>query len=62
MNLLSRGEPVEFTPKHWLDEQETWTCVQCEKVFTDDTKVENHPNYNACICHPCLEQWKQDNE
>ncbi len=62
MSLLSRGDIRELTPKHWSEQPDTYTCVHCEKVFTDDTKVENHPKYNACICHPCLEQWKQDNE
>jgi hypothetical protein len=52
----------EMEPTHWLDEPETWTCRECERVFTDDTKVENHPKYNACICHDCLPQWLIDNE
>ena len=64
MSLLSRGtlRDIEFTYSPIADECDTYTCRQCERVFTDDTKVENHPKYNACICHPCLDQWHQDNE
>lgn len=61
--LLSRGTLRDLTPRNWIaDEPDTYTCRECERVFTDDTKVENHPKHNACICLTCLEQWKQDNE
>lgn len=51
----------EVERKHWLDKPEAWTCRECEWVFTDDTKVENHPKHNALICHDCLAQWLLDN-